>query len=65
VKTRGVIGKRIVEVVQERIAATRLYPAYTHVYALVLEDGTRLEPRTVETDTGEYGCHVSVRRIAR
>jgi len=54
VKTRGVLGKRIVAVEQRRESRGQGYSPENVVRALVLEDGTRLVPVTIETDTGEY-----------
>jgi hypothetical protein len=53
-KTRGVIGKRIVAVEQGRESRGQGYSPANDVRALVLEDGTRLVPVTIESATGEY-----------
>lgn len=60
-KLTGVIGKRIVAVIQDKEN-----PGYGkdvwNVRALVLEDGTELVPRTTETEIGEYFCHFVKRK---
>lgn len=61
-KTRGVIGKRIVRVEQGRTARGQGYSPANDVRALVLEDGTRLVPMTIESETGEYMHEISVQR---
>ena len=50
-RTRGVIGKRIVAVEQVRVPRSRDRQAYTHLQALVLEDGTRITFSVVETES--------------
>jgi len=51
--TKDAVGKRILRIEQSRVGDGR---GGTHwdVSAIVLENGTRLIPRTVETEHGEY-----------
>lgn len=53
-KTRGVLGKKIVKVNHSRTPRTGGRPSVVAVISLELEDGTILTPYTIETDVGEY-----------
>lgn len=49
-KSRGVVGKRIVEIRQDTVRETGRR-AVSSVYAVVLEDGTELRPMVYEGET--------------
>jgi hypothetical protein len=64
-RTRGVVGKRIIAIEQERRSTGRPGARPMCVSAIVLEDGTRLCPVTVETDFGDYFHEIRIERPAR
>ena len=55
-RSRGIVGKKIARI-EQRLEACSNHgmrdPCYV-VHAIILEDGTRLEPETIETDFGHY-----------
>jgi hypothetical protein len=55
-KSRGVVGKRIIRIEQGRRSRgdNGARDPAIDVSALILEDGTRLEPYTIETEVGDY-----------
>jgi len=52
-RARDAIGRRVVAVKQTRTHDGR-DAFHWHLVAIVLDDGTRLVPSVVETNTGEY-----------
>lgn len=60
-KSRGVVGKRIVAI-EQRPFSPGHRRRIVDVTALVLEDGTRLEPMTHETEYDYYAHTFYVRR---
>src|SRR5204862_5967845 len=50
VRSRGVVGKRIVRVVQVRVARSPSRSPFVDVQALFVEDGIELVPVTIETE---------------
>jgi hypothetical protein len=55
-RSRGVVGKRIVRIDQKVISVDHTGDRRTNVvFQFVLEDGTLLVPITIETDWGDYG----------
>ena len=61
-KTRGIVGKRIVRIHQER-GATGRGDSVTNVTAIELEGGAMLIPRTFETERGDYWHTFDVRKV--
>lgn len=62
-KSRDVIGKRIVAVHQERATDASWKTPYYHLRAIELEDGTRITFLVVETAEGDgYGLQATARR---
>jgi len=59
-KSRGVVGKRIVKIHQS-MEYPRNHPKVMDVYGIDLEDGTMLTPTTCEGET-EYYVEVMVRK---
>ena len=53
-RTRGIVGRRIAAIEQVRVRSTPGRRGHTDVVAIVLDNGIRLVPLTIETDTGEY-----------
>jgi hypothetical protein len=58
--TKNVIGKRIVAVDQQRFYNASIGRMDNEVLAIVLEDGTRLAPYTIEREDGRYAQDLSV-----
>ena len=55
-KSRGVVGKRIAKIVQERFYNHALGCMCNNVRHIELEDGTRLVPYTITTEDFDLGC---------
>jgi hypothetical protein len=53
-RARDIVGKRVVRVLQQRVSDGR-GGWFVDFQGIELEDGTHLQVRTVETETGEYG----------
>lgn len=54
-RSRGVVGKRIVRIRQERTWDERIGEFYWNIQSLELEDGTRLQFQTREMEDLDYG----------
>jgi hypothetical protein len=52
-KTRGVVGKRIMQVTQKRVYNRHVMSMVNAVEAIILEDGTELRPVICEWE-GDY-----------
>lgn len=50
--TRGIIGRRITAIHQERVPGTPARAGYWRVLRIVLDNGTTLHPVTIETEHG-------------
>jgi hypothetical protein len=59
-KSRDVVGRKIVRVEQERLPSNT--GMVWHVHALVLDNGTKIWPNTCETDWGEYLTELHVHK---
>jgi len=64
-RARDVIGRTIVAIEQQRFSTNRGSGArsmVTHVYAIVLDDGTRLCPNVRETEIGDYAVEINAHK---
>ena len=59
-RSRDVAGKKIVQVIQRYGSPGDCRPMEVNVSEIVLEDGTRLVPYTIETDYGDYWNGIAV-----
>lgn len=61
-KSRGIVGQKIVSI-EQGIEVTRTDGTKCNVvHALILENGVRLVPITIETDHGDYAHKFRVER---
>jgi len=60
VKSRGIVGRRIVEIVQSRVRTNA--GAVMNLDAIVLDDGTRIHVRVCETPDLMYAVEATATR---